>query len=461
MTLAAVVTVGLVMVTGACTLDAPVATTSATTRASVHDGRLFPLVRDAPEGKGTTTRRVGFVDDSGRVVVRPTYRASQHCPTADGADVLLAWGDGHLDALGAKGAVSSTLVPTETSTPGVYAEVTSVVCGPLPGYVTVGTDQGLSIGTLPDLATADLPAGVGLDPSVVWVPAGQGGPTASLYDATTSTTIPVPADAASPALDRATGEWPVPVRDTRGRLRYLAKTGAWASTQMFAQAGGFVDGHGWVSTGTSWHFVDTTLTPTGRDFTGIVPLLASDGSVTGYQVTSAAGGARTGLVGVDLTVVVDPDAESAVCTASPAGGKTATTCVASAADGTARLVALPAGTSTPLPAGMTTPLSDRLVTDAAGSAVHNLTTGQTFEVPASFHAESGWADSYVVVASDNGLRAVLDAAGKATAVGTITGQVAAADGTSYFWATTRTRQGYVDAAGTWLFKESRFIALVD
>lgn len=468
---AAATTAALVMVTGACTSGAPVASPGGTARTVADDRRLFPLVRDASSDGGATARRVGFVDESGRVVVRPIYRAHLVCPGDDGTEVLLAWGSGHLDALDDEGETISTLAVAGTSTPDAVSSdaVSTVACGPLPGYLTVGAGQTLTVVTLPDLTGSDLPVGVALDASVIWVPAtGQGGSATApyLYDATSATTTALPSDVASLVLTdeehpAGTGEWPVPARDTKGKQRYLDKTGSWTSTQTFAQAGAFVDGHGWVSTGaSSWYFVDATLTKTGRDWTSIVPVLAADGAVTGYQVTTTAGGTSTGLVSTDLKVVVDPAAESAQC-ADTAGSTASAACVARAADGTARLVLLPAGTSTPLPQGMTTPLSDRLVTNGAGSVVHNLTTGQSFGIPAPYRAEAGWADAYVVVMSDNGLRMVLDGAGAATGLGTITGQVTAADGTAYFWASTRSRQGYVDVVGDWLYDEARYQALED
>lgn len=455
----------LVMAMGACTSGAPVAPPAAAARAA-DGGQLFPLVRDVPASGGTTVRRVGFVDRSGRLVVRPTYRAALLCPAADGGDVVLAWGDGQLDVLGTDGettgSMTSPAADAETST-----QITTVTCGPLPGYATVGTDQARSVVVLPDLATSDLPPGVAVDASVLWVPATGTDVTAPyLLDVTTGARTTLPSDAVSlvspdEQLGLATGEWPLPVLDAKGKRRYLDQTGSWVSTLTFARAGGFVDGHTWVSTGTSWHFVDTALAKTGRDWTSIVPRFTTDGVhlvVAGYLVTSTAGGTSTGLVAVDLTVVVDPDAESAVCTTTGSG---TTACVASAADGTARLVVLPEGTSTPLPGGFTTALSDRMVTDATGSQVHNLTTGQTFAVPAPYRAVAAWADAYVVARSDNGLLVVLDGTGEATGLGTITRQVVATGGTAYFWATAGDQQGYVDAAGAWLYDEPRYIALED
>ena len=459
------VAVALVAVVSACTPHAPIAPGAAGASPAASGG-LFPLVRDVPSDGGTAVRRVGFVDGSGQLVVRPTYRAWLVCPDADGTGVVLAWGDGQLHALDATGATAAALDSTTAGT-----EISDVACGPLPGYATVGTGAEHSVVTVPDLTASDLPPGVGMDDSTVYVPpTGQGrGATAPyLEDAPTGTQTTLPSDFAglvppdSSAAQPSTGEWPVPALDTKGKQRYLDKSGAWASTQTFTRAGGFVHGYGWVSTGTSWHFVDTTLTKTGQDWTSIVPLLASDGHVTGYQVTSAAGGTRTGLVTPDLEEVVDPGTESATCRPTDAAGASeTTTCVASAADGTARLVVLPEGTSTPLPDGFTTPLSDRTVTDATGSQVHDLTTGTTFAVPAPYHAEAAWGDAYVVASSDNGLRVVLDGSGATTGLGTITGQVVAADGTAYFWATAGDRQGYVDAAGRWLYDEARYTALED
>ncbi|MCL2849691.1 MAG: hypothetical protein FWE61_06570, partial [Micrococcales bacterium] len=388
-------------------------------------------------------------------VVEARYVDHLVCPGENDSPVLLAWDAAHLEVLDARGQVAATS-PDETN-----LDLATVTCGPLRGYVTAGTH----VVSIPSLTVTDLPRGIALDASVLYVPRdGQNRP--HLYDVQSGSTTTLPQDFAglvslSPNEEVlvSTGEWPVPALDTDGSQRYLAKDGTWASARAYTRASRFVHSHGWVSTGTGRHFVNTSLETTGREYTSIIARFTVEGTflnITGYQVMTEAGGTNVGIVTIDLEEVVDPDTETAVCNETPDG----TMCVATSAAGTSRLVVLPAGTTTNLPNGYTTPLSATLVANASGSKVHNVATSETVDMPAGYYAEAVWADTYIMAGGDHG-QLVVDAKGQPTELETITAQVVAANGTVYFWATAKDRWGYVDKVGRWLFDEPRNPALED
>jgi hypothetical protein len=428
-----------------------------------------------------TVRYTGFLDASWQVVVDPVYTDYETCPGRDG-DVVLALRGETVDAFDVTG--------TKTGS----ATTSGIRCGPLPGYVTLTSeDRTYDVVRLPDLAGSDVPLGTALDAHTVYVYADArcwSEPCESLraehlYDERTGETITLPADLShvdftpKHSVPLASGEWPVPAVDTQGRYRYLDSDGTWVGEQTFTEAGAFVAGRGWVSDGTSSHFVDTNLDQVGASYTSIRPVYGSFVTeaagwpasqvftdIIGYVVESAAGGDNTGLLTPDLTVLVDPDIET-VDASYPYHPEH----IATAADGTTRLVVLGEGTQTPLPEGFVTVLSTSLVVRnevdrASGrygwARVHNLTTGQTFDVPAPFAAVSG-VGTFVNCESDNGLRLrmVLDGTGAPTGLARVERMVTAADGTPYFWAVTGTQQGYVDATGAWMYSEPRHTVMED
>ncbi|MCL2454438.1 MAG: WG repeat-containing protein [Micrococcales bacterium] len=404
--------------------------------------------------------RIGFLDSSWQVVVEPVYSTYLPCPGPDGTEVMLAVrSDGTADAFDAQG--------TKTGS----TEATYVSCA-LPGYVVVtarvpGTAWDWTSRTvrLPDLADSDLPIGLVLDTETLYVSENEG-LTRYLYDVSTSTKIRLPTDLGDinptqAERAQASGEWPVPAPSAEAGFRYLDRDGRWLTPQAFDMAWPFVDGFSAVMTDdySSAHFVDTNIVRTGPSYSSIYlmydyaspsPLV----DVLGYRVASARGGEHTGIVARDLTVLVDPATETAECGPEHL-------CVATAADGSTRLLLLPEGAQHPLPESFTKALSEYLVTDEAGTRVHNLATGQTFDVPAPYAAVSGHADAFVSCESPNGLRMVLDATGARTDLGVIGRTVTALDGTPYFWAVAGNKHGYVDSDGRWMYSETRYTVMED
>ena len=463
------------VVAAACT-PSPAPTTTSTTAPPAASPttsvstQLFPLIYEVSAttsfyGSPSETEmlRIGFLDSSWRVVVEPVYNGYQTCSDQDSADVIVAQRRGTVDSFDVQGNKTGSITAR------------GVRCGPLPGYATVSVDDSDTpqVVRLPDLVGTDLPSGLALDTETFYVHdytrnAGF------LYDVGTGTRSRLPSDLMFVGTsyggvvgDRPSGEWPVPAPVRAGEenpYRYLNRDGTWATGRTFSQAGWFTDGHGWVGTSHDRaHFVDTSFTQVGQTYEyieGIHPYGTSTlfDNLLGYTVRLPRGGERYGVVARDLTVLIDPAAETADCDRWAVGPHV---CLATATDGSMRLVVLPEGTQTPLPEGFTRVLSEHLVTNDAGTQVHNLATGQTFDVPAPYAAVSGHADAYINVESPNGLRTVLDGTGDRTDLGAVERVVTATDGNLYFWAVAGNRHGYVDRDGRWMYSESRHAVMED
>ncbi len=415
--------------------------------------------------------RVGFVDTTGRLVVEPSYVRYDLCPGPDATLLVVAQAEDRVDVLDADGTVVA-------STPAGLSG-----CGPLPGYVSLDRQAGdeweMWAATLPDLSRTDLPAtGVAVDDDWLLVTS------YSDFDTGTPTVT-------SELVDRygnhvatdgdtgwdyfllgdnaplSTGEWPVPAAAADDRQGYLDRSGHWMEPPQLTTARPFVHGYAAVADDTSSHFVDTSFDQVGPDYGMIWPLYTAGYpfvDVLGYTVSLSGGGwpddpdtALTGLLTPDLKVLADPETARTECAQSYDTPEVACLVVDGAGP---RLIALPDGTSTPLPDGFTAVLSSQLVATDDGTRVLRVATGDVFDVPAPFHAvtDAGWlpgADAFVTCVSDNGLRLVLDATGATTPLASVEQTVTTTDGTEYYWVYAGDQQGWVDAAGAWLYRESR------
>ena len=411
----------------------------------------------------TSRERVGFVDTSGQVVAEPVYLRYRLCPGREGTAFVVAQASDRVDVLDAEGTVIGS----------ASAELRG--CGRLAGYAELyrvtGDEWESWTATLPDLSPSDLPVGgVAVDDDWVLV-------TSYSEDDDTTTTelvdrsghhVPAAGDTGWGYFSYAdegvlsTGEWPVPAADDEGQQGYLDRTGRWVAPPRFSTALPFVHGHAAVSDGTLSHFVDPSLDQTGPDYGDVYPVVVMTGSpfahVLAYTVTppGRTSQERSGLLAPDLTVLADPATSRTDCHQSY--DWLAAACLV-VDDTGPRLVALPEGTSTPLPDGFTAVLSTHLVATADGTRVYSTATGAAFDVPAPFHVPDWWwspgGDAFVVCESDNGLRLVLDATGAVTPFAGVEYTVTTTDGTVYYWVTAGDQQGYVDATGTWLYRESR------
>lgn len=457
----------------------PTGTDPSDTGAAPHGTGLLPVwhraLSDEPDGSPLwTLDRVGFVDTSGRLVVEPTYARYLLCPGPEGDTLVVAQADDRVDVLGTDGTVVGS------------AQARLSGCGPLPGYATLYrvTDDEWEgwAAALPDLSRSDLPAhGVAVDDDWLLV---------TSYPDSTDTSPTEPPPGTTELIDRygnhvpaagstgwgyfftsdddplSTGEWPVPASDTDGRQGYLDRSGLWMAAPQFSLTSPFAHGYAAVSDGGSSYFVDPSFDRTGPVYDAIMPIYTVRPlfvDIVGYMVILPDGGAddpataRTGLLAPDLRVLADPATSRTDCYQSWDLPDAACLVV----DGTGpRLVTLPDGASTPLPDGFTVVLSAQLVATADGTRVFRTTTGEVFDVPAPFHAvvDEGWnpgGDAFVVCESDNGLRLVLDATGAPTPLSSVEQAVTTTDGTVYFWAYAGDQQGWIDATGTWLYRESR------
>ena len=441
--------------------------------------------------------RIGFVDTSGRLVAEPIYVEYRLCPGPRGEALVVAQADDRVDVLDADGRVVGS----------TQASLAGASCGPLPGYVSLyrttnnydNHDPNETwgwedwIATLPDLSRSDqldartADTGVAVDDDWLLarsaelihrtgrrVQTAAGGTGQDYLSPISWDSYHYPVTL-SPV---STGEWPVPARST-GQQGYIDRSGRWVAPPGFSTARPFAHGYAAVSDGTSSYFVNPSLRQVSPDYGQIWPVFTTRppratnplfASVLGYTVTLPDDDgsddpetARTGLLAPDLTVLAAPGTSRTRCYQSHDTSDAACLVV----DGTGpRLVRLPDGASTPLPDGFTTVLSAQLVATADGTRVFRTTTGETFDVPAPFHAviDDGWnpgGDAYVVCESDNGLRLVLDATGAVTPLATVERTVVTVDGKMYYWAHAGDQQGWVDATGTWLYRGSRYRLMED
>ncbi len=454
-------------------------TSSASPSAAPGSSGLLPVVHrtlsSAPDGATQYLDQIAFVDTTGRLVTEPVYVLYRQCPGPDGTSLVVAQADDRVDVLDADGTVVGSAPQSRIGD-----------CGPLPGFVWLYNphdDSGSWTAALPDLSRSDLPAGgVAVDDDWVLVSSSTAtsdptSPVGVRFD-TTSDLVSRDGDRVAAAGEATealevggSGDWPVPVGDYDGpvgettgpRQGYLDQSGRWVGSLRFMTAWPFDHGYAPVSDGRRYHFVDATLDQVGPDYRTVERLYASGPlftSTLGYTVTLPGSGSdRTGLLAPDLTVLADPETSRTECFQSPDTLDAACLVVDDAGP---RLVALPDGTSTPLPDGFTAVLSTQLVATADGTRVFRTTTGEVFDVPAPFHVvtdDDGWnpgGDVFVVCESDNGLRTVLDATGAVTPLATVEQAVTMTDGTVFFWAHAGDQHGWVDAAGAWIYQESRY-----
>jgi hypothetical protein len=112
-----------------------------------------------------------------------------------------------------------------------------------------------------------------------------------------------------------------------------------------------------------------------------------------------------------------------------------------------------------LPDGYPVYIGGDFASNDAGDRVKNVSTGAEFAVPDGYTADSAVGDLLLCSGEDSG-SIILDAAGRNTGFLTMDQLwIADADQSDplempYYWATSATRQGYVDAAGHWYFQQA-------
>lgn len=415
--------------------------------------------------------RYGFVDVTGKLVVRPRYEGFDYCRDSSGrVDHVIGTATARkADILDLTGRVVAR-TPT-----------TSADCGP-PGFVIFrrwsGGELGIHRDGLLEIATGRIvvPMVKGRHIALVneatvniseaggeyFLNPETGARTPHAGWLTSDTTL----EPGAPGLP-ATATRP----DTEGddeypKVGFVSLAGTWAYPATLAEADGFEDGHAIIrredDTST---FLDTRLKTVGGDWTDLWSVGRYDGlgwHVAGYQA-GVADDDQT-LLGTDLKALVR--SASAIDCASGDD----VVCTVTAADGTRSIHLLPEGTTIAMPAGYTKALNASLVVDAdeandgAAGRLLSLQTGTVVPVgtrTACEPVDSAWAVCQNPDADS--APAVFDASGRRTAFTAIDPlyDPSPPGGVRYYRVSTPRYQGIVDTSGTWLYRQSAFTQLED
>lgn len=435
------------------------------------DGRpmLWPtatLRTEQQDGSAVTVVRYGLVDVTGTPVAQARYDQLTYCPDENGraAFLLAASGEDESDALTLSGELIAKL-PTR------FPQCAGA------GHVVIRQPIDPEVGRWSSGLIA-LPSG-----DTTLEPAER---TISLVDAET-VNVSEPEGEYFLALD--TGE-PTPhpgwmldgslevgapgvpasrltreqlARGESGKVGFVDRSGAWVVAAELDWASGFRSGHAVIQQGGSFTFLDAGLRRVGGEWDSVEPVEVARGAgyeLVGYLVT---GDDQQGLLGPDLRTIVQPGAAAIDCPWPTDGA-----CAVVAPDGTADLVLLPEGTVSAMPDGFSKVLSRGFVADRTADdqaqRVLSLATGATLVLPESSSC-LGVGEAFVVCDPAAPVLApvVVDTEGDKSAFREITA-VADPDpahGVAFYWATSGRYQGFVDATGAWLFRESRFTQLED
>lgn len=406
--------------------------------------------------------RHGFVDVNGKLVVPERYEGYAYCRDASGkVSFLVATATGrHADVIDLSGTVIGH-APTQDAT-----------CGP-PGMIVFTRVVDSELGKVYDGLMA-VPSGR------IVLPLVTGRSVAVVNDDTvnvseakgeyflnprTGTRTPHPGYVTEAEL--ADGAPGLPASTVRpnvgdGRFGYLGLTGTWLLKPSFDDAAAFSEGYAVVRRGDDrYTFVDKTLRRVGQDWSDIETVwVTSAGGADrpgGYLVSGAAG---QGLLASDLRPIVAPGKATITCNYQANGACSATV------GGKASLATLPDGTVTSMPDGFTQAIGPSFLADTvrtedndeAASRVLALGGNAITLDGASACAAVGTAWAACQPISPVLPPLVIDAQGRRTAFATIE-QVpdpSGPSGPAYYWAVAGKYQGFIDASGQWLYRESRY-----
>lgn len=417
--------------------------------------------------EGVTVTRYGLVDATGTRVVPARYDQLTYCPDESGrAEVILAAsGEDASDVLSLTGEVVASL---PTRFPQCAGQDQVVIREPIEpelgrwrtGLVSLPTGEV----TLP-LAERSITA---IDATTVNVsePAGE-----YFLALDTGEQTPHPGwmldavlEAGAPGVPASARTRDEVANGETGRVGFVGRSGSWLIPPELEWASGFRSGHAVIEREGRFTFLDAGLRRVGGEWETVEPVEVARGSgfeLVGYVV---AGDGKQGLLGPDLRAIVQPGAATVECPWQADGA-----CAVVAPDGTADLVLLPEGTVSQMPDGFSQVLSrgfvaDRVEGTAQAQRVLSLTTGATLVLPEPSSCV-GVGVAWVSCDPETEVLApvVVNTDGAKSAFREITAvpDPDPAAGIAYYWATSGRYQGFVDAAGAWLFRESRFTQLED
>lgn len=417
----------------------------------------------AGDGRGVTYTHYGFVDISGKLVVSQRYESYQYCTNRDGrASFVIASLSGQKDDIyDLTGKLLRPSPTTDTLCGGVDRVIIRHVIDGESGKV----DEGLF-----NVVTGKIEVPIRrnrhltvVSPAIVNVsdPSGE-----YFDDLLNNARIPHPGfldEQASIGQDLA-----LIVTDRRRDLTsksvkvgVIDTMGKWLLKPSLEEAYGFDGGFSIIRVGEKYTFLDTAMKQTGGTWDEIDSVFSdSTRSVVGYEVSGDAG---RGLLGVDVTVIVQPgtadidcEADTGVCAVTEAGATS--------------MVALPGAAKTPLPRGFSVALSPSFYADRLPGAgnfsqrIFVVGTGQVVTLAADSACEAR-TNTWLQCEPGAGMAppVVLDASGTVTPFSSV---MAVADpipevGASYYWATSGGIEGFIDSKGTWRYQQSRYTQLED
>lgn len=411
--------------------------------------------------------RYGFVDVTGTLVIPQRYDGYVNCPDATGRTAfVIASSVGHRDKVFDLSGKLLARTPTGSSD-----------CGGA-NHVIVTVEIDAEVGTynsgLMDVATGDLVVPIARDRHIMVVDAhtvNVSDPSGEYFlDLTTMRRTPHQGwlskrpEGGDTKLFVASAKRQSPTAQSDPKVGFINRSGAWVLPPEFDNAEGLANGYFLITVGGKHTFLDAALHRTGGtwDDVAMVYRLQSSDDLLGYKVTR---GAQQALLGLDLKAVIAPGPVSITCEWDASGA-----CSLVAKDSRAFLVVLPAGAAMAMPDGFTQALNPSLVADnpdpedGRSRRVRSLVTGATVELAAPAGC-AGVGLAWVACESGEGMAppVVINDSGELTPFATAE---AVADpspnaGVAYYWVTAGRYQGFVDAAGVWRYRESRFTQLED
>lgn len=250
-----------------------------------------------------------------------------------------------------------------------------------------------------------------------------------------------------------------------GRAGVLDRSGRWLIEPKYGDVSGFTDGHAVVSIGDRYGLLDARTHKVGELWDQLDTVYRSDGLTTltlGYVVTR---GDQQALLGTDLRPIVALGAVTVQCDWHADG-----LCSVVAADGKSSLVELPSGATKPMPDGYSqvmtpTLFSDRVPgEDGAARRLFSSVGGTTIDLPALAACESvsgQWASCTTLTGLSQTM--IFDSAGRRMSLADISAvaQPSSEHAPTYYWVTAGPYRGFVDANGTWRYRDSRYTRLED
>lgn len=428
---------------------------------------VAPLALEASVDYATDDARYGFVDVNGKLVIPQRYDSYIYCPDAAGrtAFVIVSSAGHHDEVFDLRGKLRARMPTNYTECGGAdHVVVTDVIDGETSKY-----NSGLL-----DLTTGAMVVPMAKDRHIEVVDArtvNVSDPKGEYFlDLTTRRRTPhkgwlvVPVFVGDGKLLPATAKPPT-YDSADAKLGLIDRSGAWVVPAKLDDVSAFTNGYSVIRTGTQYTFLNAALERTGGNWDDVSTIDSPRGdAVWGYRVTQAD---QHGLLGTDLKVIVAPGPVAIECDAEAASGA----CSVVAKDGSTTLAVFPGGTLTPMPAGFTVALSPSFLADEVSSEdgnatrrVYAIATGVSVELAAPTGC-SGVGKAWAACGAGTGMAppVVIDTSGQVT--GFATAQVVADPSptaeVAYYWVTAGSYQGFVDAHGTWRFRQSRFTQLED